>query len=287
MPELPEVEVVKRSLEKTIINLTITNIKINNINLRYKVKKDEIRQTLGLKILNIKRRSKYLIFLFNEDLAMIVHLGMTGKFLIDKNKIKHKTSFYYNIQENQHKHNHVIFTFKNSLKLIYNDVRRFGFIKIEKKTKFKKNFHLKMLGPEPLHKLFNFRYFKNYIKKKNKSVKDLLMDQKFVSGLGNIYVNEILYYSNIMPDRKICKINDLEIKKIIKNTKKILRKAIALGGSSIKDFFNSSGKIGSFQQHFSVYGRNDQECSNSDCNVKIKKISQSNRASFFCPNCQK
>ena len=87
MPELPEVEVVKRSLEKTIINLTITNIKINNINLRYKVKKDEIRQTLGLKILNIKRRSKYLIFLFNEDLAMIVHLGMTGKFLIDKNKI--------------------------------------------------------------------------------------------------------------------------------------------------------------------------------------------------------
>jgi formamidopyrimidine-DNA glycosylase len=287
MPELPEVEVVKKSLEKTIINLSITNIKINNVNLRYKVKKEEIKQTLGLKILKIKRRSKYLIFFFNKDLVMIVHLGMTGKFLIDKNKIKRKTSFYYDLHKNNNKHNHIIFTFKNNLKLIYNDVRRFGFIKFEKKITFKKNFHLKMLGPEPLHKLFNFKYFKNYIKGKNKPVKGLLMDQKFVSGLGNIYVNEILYSSNIMPDRKISKINDQEIKKIIISTKNILNKAIVLGGSTIKDFLNSTGKTGSFQQHFSVYGKNDQKCSNPDCNTKIKKITLSGRASFFCPNCQK
>ena len=289
MPELPEVEVVKRSLEKRINNLIIKDIKINDENLRYKVKKEEINQIIGLKLLKIKRKSKYLLFFFNKGPVMIAHLGMTGKFFImNKKKIKFKTSFYYNLDNSKSsKHDRIVFTFTNKLQLIYNDVRKFGFIKIDFAKNLKTNSHLCLLGPEPIGKIFNFKYFKNYLKGKQRIIKDLLMDQKFVSGLGNIYVNEILFYSKVKPTRKIDKLRDLEIKKIISYTKKILKKAIKLGGSSIKNFSSSSGKIGSFQQHFGVYGKLNNKCSNSDCNGKIEKVILSNRSSFFCSKCQK
>ena len=122
---------------------------------------------------------------------------------------------------------------------------------------------------------------------RNRNIKDLLMDQKFVSGLGNIYVNEVLFYSKVRPTKKINKLDSIDIKKILSNTKKILEKAIRLGGSSIKNFSSSSGKSGSYQQNFGVYSKKGKICSNTDCNFKIKKIILSNRASFFCPNCQK
>ena len=289
MPELPEVEVVKRSLEKMIINLTIKSVKINDPNLRYKVKKRDVNQIIGLKILNIKRRSKNLLFFFNKKRMMIVHLGMTGKFFIlNKGQTRKKTSFYYNLNKKKdNKHNHIVFTFDKNLQLIYNDVRKFGFIKFDHIKNAENNQHLKNLGPEPLENIFNFKYVKNYLKGRNRTIKDLLMDQKFVSGLGNIYVNEILYYSNIKPIRKVITLDDFEIKRIITNTKKILKKAILQGGSSIKNFSDSSGETGSFQQYFSVYGRIGEKCSNPDCNFTIVKIIISNRASFFCPKCQK
>jgi formamidopyrimidine-DNA glycosylase len=289
MPELPEVEVVKRSLKNLICNTPIDHVQINQENLRYKVIKQEINHIIGLKILTIKRRSKYLLFFFNKGIVMIAHLGMTGKFFfVSKKQIKKKTSFYYNLNETKdHKHDHVVFTFKDKSKLIYNDVRKFGFIKFDKLPNLKKNSHLRILGPEPLNCIFNFKYFKNYIKNKKRIIKDLLMDQKFVSGVGNIYANEILFYSKIKPNRKLAELKDIELKKIITNTKKILKKAINLGGSSIKNFSSTSGKSGSFQQHFSVYAKKGNSCSNSDCNNKIRKIIISNRASFFCSKCQK
>ena len=122
---------------------------------------------------------------------------------------------------------------------------------------------------------------------KERTIKDLLMDQKFISGLGNIYVNEILFFSGVKPDKKIKKLSVIEIKKIIKLTKKIIKKAIILGGSSIRDFSSISGKKGSFQQYFSVYGKKGHNCSKTNCNGKIAKIVLANRASFFCNKCQK
>ena len=288
MPELPEVEVVKKSLERQINNLYLKSVKINDGNLRYKVKKQEIKKIIGLKIFKIKRRSKYLLFYFNDDLLMIVHLGMTGKFFTqDRKKNKQRTSFYYDVADYKEQHNRLIFTFKNNLKLIYNDVRKFGFIKIINSTKANNVSHLRVLGPEPLSKYYNFKYFKNYISKKRRVIKDLLMDQKFISGLGNIYVNEILFWSNIKPIRKLNKLKDDEIKKVISVTKKILKKAIINGGSSIINFSNSEGKKGNFQEYFKVYARKGQKCFNLHCKGVIKKIVISNRASFFCPICQK
>ena len=289
MPELPEVEVVKRSLESKIQNKIIKKVKINDIKLRYKLNIKKISQLNNLKIKKIERRSKYLLFHFDKPIIMLVHLGMTGKFFfINENKKKFKTSFYYNLNEaKDQKYDRVIFFLKNRQKFIYNDLRKFGFIKLLSKNKVDKNLHLISLGPEPLSKYYNFDYFKNYIFQRKKTVKDLLMDQKFVSGLGNIYVNEILFSSKVKPTRKVKFLKDNEIKEIIKNTKKILSKSIKLGGASIKDFSSSNGKKGSFQQHFRAYAREGEKCSNIDCKKKIIRIIISNRSSFYCLNCQK
>ena len=289
MPELPEVEVVKRSLKKKIQNLIIKKVKINDGNLRYKVDKVEISKLIGKRVKKISRRSKFLIFEFDQDKLMLVHLGMTGKFFfVNQNKKKFKTSFYYDLDlKKDFKHDRVIFIFKNNQKLIYNDMRKFGFIKLLNSKKYNKNLHIKNLGPEPLNKNFNTIYLKRYVSGRNRKIKNVLMDQKCVSGLGNIYVNEILFLSGIRPFRKVAKLKDFEINKIIKSTKKILKKSIKLGGSSIKDFSSGDGKKGKYQFFFHVYGRKGKKCSNVDCNSRVLKTVISNRSSFFCKSCQK
>ena len=288
MPELPEVEVVKRSLQRNILNLIIKKVKINDANLRYKVDKIGLSKLEGKKITKIIRRSKFLIFEIGKIYRMLVHLGMTGKFFFTDNKDnKFKTSFYYLLNyEKDQKHDRVIFIL-NKKKLIYNDVRKFGFIKIYGSNLITKSKHLKHLGPEPLEKNWNFSYLKKYVIGRKRSIKNILMDQKCVSGLGNIYVNEILFLSRIKPARKATKLKNFEIKKIIKFSKQILKNSIKLGGSTIKDFSSENGKKGVFQQYFKVYGRENQECSNVDCNLRIIRTVISNRATFFCKKCQK
>lgn len=289
MPELPEVEVVKRSLTSKIQKLVVEKITVKDEKLRYRINKKKLKILLGLKIIKILRRSKFLLFVFEKNTVMLVHLGMTGKFFfLNKNAKKFKTSFYYNIDDSKdNKHNRLIFLLSKKQKLIYNDVRKFGFIKILDKRQLQYNLHLKNLGPEPLGNSFDFKYFKNYLINRNRTIKDILMDQKFVSGLGNIYVNEVLFLSKVKPSKKTYLIKNKEIHKIIKNTKKTLKKAISLGGSSLRDFSSSDGKKGEFQQYFYVYGRKGENCLNRNCNKKIIKTIIGNRATFYCPKCQK
>ena len=289
MPELPEVEVVKRSLERKILNSIIKKVKINDGNLRYKVDKIRFFKLKGKKIKKIKRRSKFLIFEIGKTEQMLVHLGMTGKFFfIDHKENKFKTSFYYFLNyKKDRKHDRIIFFLNKKQKLIYNDVRKFGFLKLYKPSSIFKINHLKYLGPEPLEKHWNYLYFKKYVIGRKRSIKSILMDQKCVSGLGNIYVNEILFLAGIKPNRKASKLKKFEINKIVKYSKKILKNSIELGGSTIKDFSSENGKKGIYQQHFKVYGRENQECSNADCNSSITRSVISNRATFFCKKCQK
>ena len=289
MPELPEVEVVKRSLKRNILNLIIKKVKINDGNLRYRVNKKGFLKLKGKKITKIKRRSKFLIFEIDKIYQMLVHLGMTGKFFfIDNKNNKFKTSFYYFLNyKKDRKYDRVTFILNNKQKLIYNDVRKFGFIKIYNYNLITKSKHLSQLGPEPLEKNWNYLYLKKYVIGRKRSIKNILMDQKCVSGLGNIYVNEILFLSGIKPARKANQLKNFEIEKIIKFSKKILKNSIKLGGSTIKDFSSENGKKGVFQQHFKVYGRGNQNCSNVDCNLKIIRTLISNRATFFCKKCQK
>ena len=286
MPELPEIEIVKRSLFKMISKAKIIDIKINNKNLRYKLSNTFSKRLVNEKILGITRRSKYLIFHFNKK-TLLVHLGMTGKLLIERNNDKKifKTSFYYDLNILK-KHNHIYFKLNNDFTLIYNDVRRFGFFKLYNNIKLNQIAFLKKLGLEPFSKNFNVKYFETFIKKRKKNIKNLLMDQTFVSGLGNIYVNEALFMSGIEPLRTCSSLNKSEIKQLIKNIKKVLKLSISKGGSSIKDFKNTLGKSGNFQQFFFVYGRENKKCSRISCKGKIKKIRISNRSSFYCNKCQ-
>ena len=223
MPELPEIEIVKRSLFKKINKAKIVNVKINNKNLRYKITHALFKRLINEKILKISRRSKYLIFHFKNKL-LLVHLGMTGKFLIIRNKDKKifKTSFYYNL-DILAKHNHIHFILNNGLVLIYNDVRRFGFFKLFENIKLKEIAYLKKLGPEPFSVLFCIKYVQKFIKNKKKNIKNLLMDQTFVSGLGNIYVNEALFLSKIHPLRQCSNLERKSIKNLIYNIRKILK----------------------------------------------------------------
>ena len=286
MPELPEIEIVKRSLSKMINKSKIIGVKINNKNLRYKLPHVFCQNLIGEKILRVSRRSKYLIFHFKKKL-LLAHLGMSGKILLTRSSDSavFKTSFYYDFNILP-KHNHVYFKLNNGLILIYNDVRRFGFFKLYYNTKLNEIIFLKKLGLEPLSKKFNTKYFKRLTLNKKKNVKNLLMDQTFISGLGNIYVNEVLFMSKIHPLRTCDGLNKTEMKKLVLNIKKILKFSISKGGSSIKDFQNTMGKSGNFQQFFHVYEQEKKNCSRISCKGKIKKIRISNRSSFYCDKCQ-
>ena len=286
MPELPEIEIVKRSLFQKVNKAKIIDVKINNKNLRYKIPSDFSEQLIGEKIISISRRSKYLIFHLKKKL-LLVHLGMSGKLLLMKKQDKSifRTSFYYDLNIIE-KHNHIYFILNNGYVLVYNDIRRFGFFKLYNYTQSSKIPFISKLGIEPFSKKFNVKYFEKFVKNRKKNIKNLLMDQTFVSGLGNIYVNEVLFMSKIHPLRFCNNLNKVEIKNLIINIKKILQFSILKGGSSIRNFKNILGKSGSFQQFFHVYGQESKKCSRISCKGKVKKIQISNRSSFYCNKCQ-
>jgi formamidopyrimidine-DNA glycosylase len=202
----------------------------------------------------------------------------------DKHESKLTNLSFYNSPLVPKKHNHIEIIF-DKLKIIYNDPRRFGFFQIIKTTKnLKKRFS--HLGPEPFDKEFNLNYFKNFIRKKNRKIKDLLIDQKFVSGIGNIYANEILFLSKINPNKIIKLLKKDECGRIILSSKTVLLKAIKKGGSSIRDFKNTEGAKGSFQDSFKVYQREGLNCKRTVCNGMIIKKIIANRSTFFCNICQ-
>ena len=287
MPELPEVEIVRQSLSKNIKGKKINKVLIRNRNLRFKLQSSFENKLKSKFIIKISRFSKYLIIEFENKSYCIIHLGMSGTIHITKNQknsLLTNTSFY-NSPNLPKKHNHIEFFFKD-MKLIYNDPRRFGFFQlIQNKNDLKKRF--KNFGPEPFHKKFNLDYLMRYFQKKNKNIKSFLLDQKFVSGIGNIYASEILYLSKIHPSKSAKDLNKSECKKIIQNSKKVLIEAIRKGGSTIRDFKNTLGGIGQFQKEFKVYGRNEKNCRRQNCSGTIYKITQANRSTFYCKICQK
>jgi formamidopyrimidine-DNA glycosylase len=287
MPELPEVEIVKQSLAKKIEQKKIKKVIIKNRNLRFKIplKFEKLLQNKIIK--KVTRFSKYLVLNFSDGSFCLIHLGMSGTIhLIKKNNFNKFTNVsFYNSPNLPKKHNHVEIQFQG-LKIIYNDPRRFGFIKyINSKQELINRFS--HLGPEPFFKNFNLKYLLKYFFNKEKNIKSFLIDQRFVSGIGNIYASEILFLSKINPKTYAMKLSKEECKKIITFSKNVLNKAIQKGGSSIRDFKNTSGKKGNFQKEFKVYQRENLNCVRRKCSGKIKKIFISNRSTFFCDICQK
>ena len=286
MPELPEVEVTRRTLLKFIENKVIKNIKINNPNLRFKIPANFKKNVTGQKIIKVLRRSKYILIYLKNDYVMIAHLGMSGKFIIKNNYSKDflKTSYYSN--EFSSKHNHLEFFFSNNLKVIYNDPRRFGFFLLDKISKLDVNKFLSKLGPEPLGKDLKKDYLILKTKATQRTIKTLLMDQRFISGIGNIYANEILFLAKIKPNKISSKLSLVDIGRLHPSIGKVLKRALKLGGSSIKDFKSSVGEKGRFQNEFKVYDREDLKCLRTGCSGLIARVVSQGRASFFCDECQ-
>ena len=287
MPELPEVEIVRRSLDKKIKQEKVIKVIVRNRNLRFKIPSNFAIFLKDQKITKVERISKYLILYLSNKNYCVIHLGMSGTIHIIENKKKKlftNTSFYSSPLLPK-KHNHLEIIFKN-FKVVYNDPRRFGFFQIieDKKLLTKRFSHL---GPEPFDPKFDENYVIRFLNKKKKKIKNFLLDQNFVSGIGNIYASEILFLSKINPNKKARFINKIECKEIVKNSKKVLSDAINKGGSSIKDFKNVLGKEGNFQKNFKVYQRDGLVCKRSLCGGFIKKKNISNRSTFFCNNCQK
>ena len=287
MPELPEIEIVKQSLYKNIKFKKIKKIIVKNRNLRFKLPSNFKNILKYRKIINISRFSKYIIINLENSCFCIFHLGMSGTIHIVKKDNKNLITnvSFYNSPLVPKKHNHIEFFF-DTLKVIYNDPRRFGFFKIFSSKKKLFNYFNKY-GPEPFDKKFNINYLKKKLKGKSKNIKNYLLDQKFVSGIGNIYASEILFFCKINPSVESRKLSLENYKKLIYYSKHILKSAIKKGGSTIKNFTNTDGKFGSFQKNFNVYQRENLKCLMKNCSGIIKKKIISNRSTFYCNICQK
>lgn len=283
MPELPEVETITRDLQKKMTNKTIEKVQVKTPIL---VKKPQVKEFLSKmkssRILEVKRRGKYIIISLNSDYQLIIHLGMSGRLEYQSNKDSKAHKEY---SEKQEKHNHLFFFFRDGGKLVYNDVRKFGKIWLLKKTE--KLTRIENLGFEPLNKDFTFGKFLKLLENSTKNIKKLLMDQKKIAGIGNIYANEILFHSGVHPLHKANSLSKDEAKKVYLNIKKILSEAINLRGTTMIDesYIDLQGNKGRYGKVIKVYGKKNDIC--PVCGRPIETIKIENRSTFVCPNCQK
>lgn len=275
MPELPEVETIKRGLDP-VKSKKITQIFRSNKKLRFESNLD-LSLIEGEKIKEIKRRARYLIIDIGAKYSLIIHLGMSGRLTFANAQ---------NLDDYQaQKHDHFICEFENGNLLVFNDPRRFGFVDLCLKKDIKNHKMLSKLGPEPFDEEFNENYLADKLKSKITNIKTTMMDNQIVVGVGNIYINESLFVAKISPLRSAKSLKKSEIKKLVSAIKSILSTAIESGGSSINDYVDSSGNLGNFQNNFKIYGLEKNNC--IYCDGVIKKITQNGRSSFYCQKCQK
>ena len=289
MPELPEVETVLRGLIPVMNNKYIVWLDQRRPDLRWPLPKNMERRLKNVKIENITRRSKYLLFKLSSDATLIIHLGMSGR-LLAFHDINKKITKIGNVIFNTHeieKHDHIIIYLEGGTRVVYNDPRRFGAMDLARTAQINSHKWLANLGPEPLSNEFSSNYFYHKLQQKKSAIKSVLMDQNLVAGLGNIYALESLWLSGISPFRKAQKIKRSETEELTLSIRSVLKAAIDSGGTSLQDFRQVGGQLGYFKQSLNVYGRSDQECKRSDCSGTIRSTKQSGRTSYYCDGCQK
>ena len=269
MPELPEVQTTVQGLQ-ILVNNEITKIKIYSTKLRYNIPKNIPKALKHNKIIKIYRVGKYIIVNLKGNNSLIFHLGMSGRLrIIKSSKFVRK------------KHDHFILITKKNI-LIFNDVRKFGFIDLLKTKEIYKKYYILQLGMDALDKNLNVEYLQSKISKSIVPIKQILLNQRIIAGIGNIYANEILYDAKISPFVKGCSLNLIKIKRIIISIKKILKKAINSGGSTLKDYVSADGTLGNFQNKFKVYNREGKKI----LGRKIRRKIQYGRSTFYCPEVQ-
>lgn len=279
MPELPEVEIVKRALEPVMLKHPLRSLVFNRADLRFPLPQDLPSQLVGQKISTIQRRGKYILAFADNGHGFVLHLGMSGILRIEDSE-----------DETDQKHDHVLWVFAKGPRVVLNDARRFGFVQAARRDDWNTQAPFNAMGPEPLGNDFNGAYLKEALKGKKASIKAALLDQRVVAGIGNIYACEALYDSCIDPQRQGASLSVDECENLAVAIKAVLLRAIEKGGSSLKDYKHTDGNLGYFQHHFSVYDREGRPCPAPDCGCKhaggVKRIVQQGRSTFFCPYTQ-
>lgn len=283
MPELPEVETVKNKIWHHIHHKKILSIEIKRKELRFPLPKNLVDNFSKSYIESIKRHGKYIIFENNHSHCLIIHLGMTGRFIFSHDK---DFSYFYHDQKLKECHEHVVFTFEDGQSMRYYDPRRFGYMDTACQQTLYENRFLKKLGIDGLNISEHIDPIYMKCQKSKTPIKNMLLDQSLIAGVGNIYASEALWRSQINPEQKSCTLSKKQIKHLADHIIHVLQDAISAGGSTLKDYKDPEGNKGQFQNRFDVYDRKDKPCNRNDGGF-IKKMSMSGRATYFCPICQK
>ncbi|MBK0326166.1 bifunctional DNA-formamidopyrimidine glycosylase/DNA-(apurinic or apyrimidinic site) lyase [Rhodobacteraceae bacterium F11138] len=283
MPELPEVETVRRGLAPVMEGQRIIRADVNRPDLRWPFPEGMVDRLTGRQVLRLRRRSKYILADLQGDETLLVHLGMSGRMTVSGDPLGRFVRDHPAAQ----KHDHVVLHMENGARITFNDPRRFGAMDLFDTTSAGECRLLAGLGPEPLGNDFHEQHLIEAFRNRRTPVKSALLDQKIVAGLGNIYVCEALYRGRVSPRRLAGKIAAHRVAALVPIIRQVLQDAIDAGGSSLRDFRQADGELGYFQHSFDVYGREGASCRTAECTGSILRITQSGRSSFYCAQCQR
>jgi formamidopyrimidine-DNA glycosylase len=293
MPELPEVETVRRGLAPAMEGARFAKVEVRRRDLRWPLPKNFAQRLEGQTVTGIGRRAKYLLAGLSSGDVLIMHLGMSGSFHVFREVGDKALGRTYHERTQHLAHDHVVFHMSSGATVTFNDPRRFGFMKLVARKKLDAEPPLKRLGPEPLGNAFDAAMLARACKGKKTSLKAALSDQSIVAGLGNIYVCEALFRARLSPKRMAATIATAtgapneRAERLVEGIKAVLEDAIKAGGSSLRDHKRPDGELGMFQHHFRVYDREGERCPTPGCRGTIKRIVQNGRSTFYCPVCQK
>jgi formamidopyrimidine-DNA glycosylase len=283
MPELPEVETVRRGLAPVMEGQVIARATVNRPDLRWPFPPGMAARLTGARVLTLRRRSKYLLADLDRGETLLIHLGMSGRMLVSGAPVGR----FVHDHPAPAKHDHVILDMESGARLTFNDPRRFGAMDLVPTETAGAHPLLARLGPEPLGNGFHEAHLAAALAGRRTPVKAALLDQRIVAGLGNIYVCEALYRARISPRRLAGNLGGARVARLVPAIRDVLRAAIAAGGSSLRDYRQADGELGYFQHAFDVYGREGAPCRTPGCQGRVARIVQSARSSFYCPRCQR
>jgi formamidopyrimidine-DNA glycosylase len=294
MPELPEVETVRRGLEPALAGKRITRVVLKRRDLRIPFPRDLAERLTGRRVEALERRAKYILVHLEGGDTLIVHLGMSGRFTVygpNSSAMAEKPGrFLHKVADDgsgEGKHDHVVLETEEGHRLVYTDHRRFGLMTLSPRAELSVHKLFKRLGPEPLSEAFTGAALSRALKGKKTPIKSALLDQRVVSGLGNIYVCEALHRAGISPKRLARSVAGPRAEKLVPIIKAVLNEAIAAGGSTLRDYAHADGELGYFQHSFTVYDREDEPCPTPGCHGVVKRLVQAGRSTFYCRVCQR
>lgn len=287
MPELPEVETVRRGLEPVMAGHVITQADVRREGLRWPFPPHMAERLTGARVLGLRRRSKYILADLSTGETLLIHLGMSGRMLIAlPGQAGVELGAFHHEMPKPEKHDHVVLKMAGGARVTFNDARRFGAMDLLPTGAEEAHPLLAKLGPEPLGNGFDEAYLVARLKGRATPIKAALLDQQVVAGLGNIYVCEVLFRAGISPKRPAGRIAAARVAGLVPIIREVLAEAIEAGGSSLRDYRQADGELGYFQHNFRVYGREGESCVAPGCTGHVARVVQSGRSSFYCPACQ-